>query len=321
MRYPESCWVIFRFDSQLADHAQIDTYMILSTQDDQLLGSQSTPTMLSADEIKGLLMSAHQNHPWPAQLIFMKGDPIEEHIQTVAAEHAISIVAVSAEEIDAHTLATKYHLAEHIDSPSLMMLQADSDANEVACAKLMIPDSYDLCHCASGKQYKFCCKHVFRELIEAMYQAEAGQIDAAMQWLHQAREVVGENAEILCREAIILGYFDKAQAQAKLTACLAKYPDHPRANYVQAMYHRDHQAYEKAITHYQRAIEHYPETDHFHLNETYNNLGSIYYAMGDHLGAKKAWERALLYSPQDEYTQRNLKLLSHQPIQTDMTRH
>ena len=40
------------------------------------------------------------------------------------------------------------------------------------CAKKMIPDSYDLCPCASGKKYKFCCKKIFVEIMECLIYIE-----------------------------------------------------------------------------------------------------------------------------------------------------
>lgn len=64
---------------------------------------------------------------------------------------------------------------------------------------------------------------------------------------------------------------------------------------------------EGAILNYKEAIANYPETDHFHLNEAYNNLGVVFHELGDLAHAKIAWEKALVYLPSDKVTQENLR--------------
>ncbi len=58
---------------------------------------------------------------------------------------------------------------------------------------------------------------------------------------------------------------------------------------------------------YEQAIEHYSVTDKFHLNETWNNLGTVFYDLGQFAKAKGAWEQALVYLPSDIVTKRNLR--------------
>lgn len=50
-------------------------------------------------------------------------------------------------------------------------------------AKRSIPDSYDLCSCASGSKYKFCCKRIFGEIVNAMVAAEEGEFEEALKWI------------------------------------------------------------------------------------------------------------------------------------------
>jgi len=170
----------------------------------------------------------------------------------------------------------------------------------------MIPDSYDPCPCASGKKYKFCCQKIFLEMTEAMVACDEGKSAEALKWLDKAKAVVGETAEVLCRESVIYFAIDQDKSDQLLTKCLQVNPHHPRAHYLLGLRSKELGDYQAAIQYYLTAINHYPESDHFHLNETYNNLGCVYHCIGDMKKAKDAWEKALLYMPSDRTTQRNL---------------
>ena len=61
-----------------------------------------------------------------------------------------------------------------------------------------------------------------------------------------------------------------------------------------------------ALRAYQTAIDNYPPTDRYHLNETWNNLENIYYALSEYFAAKTAWEKALSYLPEDPTATENL---------------
>ena len=61
-----------------------------------------------------------------------------------------------------------------------------------------------------------------------------------------------------------------------------------------------------AINEYQMAIENYPKKDRFHLNETWNNLGTAYHAGRNFAKAKEAWETAVMLLPSDQLAVRNL---------------
>lgn len=57
---------------------------------------------------------------------------------------------------------------------------------------------------------------------------------------------------------------------------------------------------------YETAIANYPVSDKFHLNETWNNLGTIRFKQSDFEKAKGAWEKALMYLPSDQVAKLNL---------------
>ena len=57
---------------------------------------------------------------------------------------------------------------------------------------------------------------------------------------------------------------------------------------------------------YKTAIEHYPKDDTFHLNETYNNLGTAFFNLKKYQDAKESWEKALVLLPSDRLVKANL---------------
>jgi tetratricopeptide (TPR) repeat protein len=147
--------------------------------------------------------------------------------------------------------------------------------------------------------------------MEAMVAAEEGDYTTALTWIDKAKSVVGETAEVICRESIIYSYFDNKKSNDLLAQCLSINPKHPRAHYLIGLMLKESGDIEGAVTAYQRAIHHYPPTDVFHLNEVYNNLGSAFYSGGNIEEAKSAWEKALLYLPSDKTTRRNLAEFIH----------
>ena len=82
--------------------------------------------------------------------------------------------------------------------------------------------------------------------------------------------------------------------------------NHPRLNYILGLEAVANKKPEVAVTYYLKAIENYPKEDRFHLNETYNNLGSVYYSLGNIKDAKESWENALVLFPTDQLTRENL---------------
>jgi tetratricopeptide (TPR) repeat protein len=156
-----------------------------------------------------------------------------------------------------------------------MSCNVNSAKSEEEQARLMIPDSYDLCPCASGKKYKFCCKVIFREVIEAMAASEDGDFTGALAWMDKAKEKLGETAEVLCRYAIIHHHKPENIWIGYLNRALEANPKHPRTHYIFGIHFKEKGELDKAALSYETAIANYPATDKFHLNETWNNLGTI----------------------------------------------
>ena len=148
-----------------------------------------------------------------------------------------------------------------------------------------------------------------------MVAAEDGNYAEALKWIDKAKSVVGETPEVLCREAIVYSYFDSEKSEDILKQCLSVNPYHPRAHYVRGLTLKEQGDLQGAIKAYETAIENYPESDHYHLNETYNNLGTTFHAIGDLARAKIAWEKALLFLPSDKTARDNLAhFIYHRPI-------
>jgi len=82
--------------------------------------------------------------------------------------------------------------------------------------------------------------------------------------------------------------------------------------YVMGLERKERGDLQGALRAYQTAIDNYPPTDRYHLNETWNNLGNIYYALSEYFAAKTAWEKALSYLPEDPTATENLHEFIHE---------
>lgn len=297
-------WIVFRLDSQIKDQP-VDIYLILDIASDELLAFQVVYDELSQQQADEFVSEAlRTGDAIPAKLLLTAGDPAELVLRKSVESVGIKLEAVAASEIEKFVAPYKLYFGKNFYSPSSLAYTEDGSVREEL--KQIIPDSYDLCPCASGLKYKFCCKKIFREITDAMMSVEAGDIDDALESIAQAKQVAGETAEVLCREAVVYSYFDEQKSVELLNKCLAVNPNHPRAHYLCGLVLKKRGNYQKAIDAYEKAIDNYPPSDHYQLNEVYNNLGVVFHAIGDLDQAKLAWEKAVLYMPNDEIARRNL---------------
>lgn len=303
-----SAWVIVRLDAQIKNQP-IDIYMVLDVSTDMLLAQEIAENELLPNQANELINNALEktNNRLPSQILLTKSDPAELVLKNAAQAIGVVFKSVPAASLERFIAPIKQSFGQMMYSPSSMAYVDDNcnDSDREEC-KSMIPDSYDPCPCGSGKKYKFCCKKIFCEMIHAMTAAEDGNITEALKWIEKARVIVGTTAEILCREAIVYSFFDEAKGAELIEKCLALHPSHPRAHYIRGINLKDNGQVREAIIAYETAIKLYPASDHYHLNETYNNLGSAWYALGNLAQAKLAWETALLHLPTDKMAQRNL---------------
>jgi hypothetical protein len=303
-------WLAFRLDAQVQEKS-VDVYMIMDLPNGKLIATQVIDTdYLQERHAKALLDGAHAKvNRWPKVIILIKSDPAEAFLQKVAATHDINLKSVPSPQLEDILDPVKRSYGQRMFSPSTMAYAAmsdDVDEMDRQTAKQMVPDAYDPCWCGSDKKFKFCCKPIFREVVGAMAASQDGQLEEALRYINDAKRTVGETAEVLCRESIVWSRFDLEKSDALLKRALADNPNHPRANYIVGINLKNSGDFIGAIAAYKRAIENYPKTDRYHLNETYNNLGTAHYESGDPMSAKLAWEQAFLLLPSDKTTRLNL---------------
>lgn len=307
--HKNAAWLIFRIDSQVKDEP-IDIYLLMDLPSSDIMAHEIVVSMLSQKQADTLLKQGKtQKGAIPKRLLLTIGDPAEEFLRKSAKSLSMKLELVPAPYLDEIIAPIKQSFGEQFFSPcSFGYANTREGADELdrESAKRMIPDSYDPCSCVSGKKYKFCCKKIFLEIIEAMVATEEGNISEALEWIAKAKAIVGETAEVLCREAIVYSRFDPQKSADILEKCLAVNPLHPRAHYIRGLTLKQQGDFRGAIKAYETAIANYPLSDQYHLNEAYNNLGTAFHSMGDYPKAKSAWERALLLLPSDKTAQRNL---------------
>lgn len=302
-------WLLFRLDAKIAEQFA-DIYFLMDLASHFIMCHEIFEHEPTQQDIDKLFKAASKHKIIGKRVLLAIGDPVESLVKTWASKHQKTVEAVPQTILEPILLPIKEEFGKAFASTSTMGYGAHDSFDEnddVEALKAFIPDSYHQCSCASGKKYKFCCKPILEEITNAMVAAEEGNKPEALKWIEKAAGKVGKTAEVLCREAIVYSFFDMKKFEVLLEECLKLYPDHPRANYVLGILFRDKQDFDGAIAAYQNAIAHYPKTDYFHLNEVYNNLGTIFYNKGDVDNAKKAWETGLLYMPSDKMTKRNLQ--------------
>lgn len=307
---PHDVWLICRLDTQVADQAA-DIYLLMELPEGLIHAHAVTlEEGLNRHEAEEFFKTAYAKVRYlPKRIFIIKGDPIEHSVKDIAAGKSIIMESHPASAFEDILAPLKESFGQHFFSPSTVFhahAEDDVHPDDIESAKQSIPEPYDPCPCASGKKYKFCCKPIFREIMGAMTEAQDGKKDNALKYIAEAKKRVGETGEVLCREAIVYGFFDDAEYEALLDRCLALFPKHPRANYVKGLLEREKENFPEAIIYYKRAIENYPRTDRYHLNEAYNNIGTVYYELKDYGKAKSSWEQALFLLPSDRTVKRNL---------------
>lgn len=310
---PGEAWLIFRLDSFVQIKGRpIDIYILIDLASafalGQIIVTGELPDLI---DIHRLMKEAYDTKKsWPDIFFFPARDPAEKLFRKYTSDKKIAFEVEPLSSFNDIISSIKQSFMEFQTSSRN---KNEPDPQEIQeTIQAFIPDSYDLCPCASGLKYKFCCKRIFKEIMYAMAEAEDGHFNEALRWMRKAESKIGETAEILCRYAIVYSFFDRDKYAEYLEKCLSVFPNHPRTNFIKGIDLKQKGEYEGAIKMYMKAIGHYPLTDRFHLNETWNNLGSAYFEMKKYFEAKEAWEKALEYMPGDPMTLNNLKYMIHE---------
>src|SRR5438093_10050311 len=120
----------------------------------------------------------------------------------------------------------------------------------------MTIDLYALCPCGSGKKIKFCCRDIAAEIDKVERLLEAGQRQAAVDFIELAEKKHPGRAYLMARKAELqreLGL--QAQADGTLRALLDREQDNPVALAESALLalDNDDEGVEVAIERLQRA--------------------------------------------------------------------
>lgn len=310
---PNEAWLIFRFNSFIQIQGKFaDIYLLIDIASEYLFGQIIVTDEFPAQlEIHRLMKNAYDlKKSWPDIFFCVSNDPAEDLFRKFSFKKNIPFQSEPLSSFNAIINPIKQAFMEFQRNEEYKDEPVSVEEQEALQAA--IPDAYDPCPCASGLKYKYCCKPVFKEIVLAMTSAEDGRTREALLWMKKAKKKIGETPEILCRYAIVYSYTDKTKSDEYLDRCLKAFPNHPRANYIKGIDLKGKKDYKGSIKAYKIAINNYPPSDRFHLNEVYNNLGSVYFEMKRYADAKAVWEKALEYLPHDSFAKKNLKYMIHE---------
>ncbi len=305
-------WCVTRLDTELKTQP-IDIYVLMDLPSGLALAQEivQDPNGATLLHVRSLIAQAQKQyiHP-PKRLFIAKGEPSIPHFEVEIAQLGMALEVVPASYLEIVLTPLRESFAQHFFSPSSLpyaQMEETADDDDRESARNFIPDSFDPCPCASGLKFKFCCKPGFADIIGAMAAAQSGFHLEAMNHIAKAKEILGETAEVLSREAVVQSYVDEKKAMKILAQALQVNPHHPRANYIRGVDCKRKGDFHGAILAYKIAIQNYPKTDRYHLNEAYNNLGNAYFEIGEMTQAKSAWEQALTLLPSDKTVRQNLQ--------------
>jgi len=297
-------WVLHREDLYTTQDGHCNIYLLLDAYSKVCLGHILTVDLPEISDVSNLLNNAKtETGGWPRQVFIAKNDPYVTALKSITKGLNVKTTDVPYKDLKkmirpfSESFDYEFKGGKHL--PPL----STSEREEMEAS---IPQTYNPCPCASGKKFKYCCQKSFYDITEAMCQAEAGNLGVALHFMKEAELKVGLTAEVLCRYGICWSYFDHKESIEYLEKAIQKNPNHPRTNYILGIEAVENKNYLMAIQYYQNAIKHYPKEDKFHLNETLNNLGSVYYRLMQYQEAKATWEKALVLLPNDEIIKRNL---------------
>lgn len=300
-------WILHREEIETIQEGSCNIYVLLDAYTGYCFGQELCVDLPSATKIVSLLQLARSEAgTLPLQILISKKDLFSETLGAICNGLKIPLREMTAKDLEPFVGEFKTTFRQFKNGVSLDDNYDELSDEEQQELEAFIPESYSPCPCASGKKFKFCCQKIFKDITFAMCAAEDGHLQEALKFIKTAESKVGRTAEVVCREAICWSFYDMTKTQLLLAEALQINPNHPRANYVCGIDAKEAGDYEQAISFYQAAIENYPIEDKFHLNETYNNLGTAFYELGKYKDAKKAWEKALVLFPSDRIVKANL---------------
>lgn len=304
-------WILHREEIETVHDGVCNIYVLLDAYSLHCFAQELSLDLPASSKIISALESAFlQAKSRPQQILISKTDPFLKTFEDICKDLKIPMVEHTNNDLLPFVKPFKDSFQQFQKRSSRSVLQSsasemDSDVEQEEL-RAFVPDSYSLCPCASGKKFKFCCQKIFKDITFAMCAAEEGQLEESLRFMKVAEEKVGRTAEVVCRTAICWSYYNMDKFRLLLKEAIEINPKHPRINYILGIEAVTAEEYETAVRFYQAALENYPQEDKFHLNETYNNLGTAYFRLKKYKEAKDAWEKGLVIFPTDKMTKNNL---------------
>ena len=300
-------WILHREEMETIQDGSCNIYVLMDAYTGYCFGQEICVDLPSSTKIMGLLKVAQsQAKRWPQKMLILKKDPFAETFAALCTSMKIPFEEMTAKELQPYVKPFKDSFRQFKKGPPVTESVGTLSPSDQEELEAFIPESYSPCPCASGHKFKFCCQKIFKDITFAMCAAQDGHLEDALKYMKSAEEKAGRTAEVLCRTAICWSFYDLSKTRLLLAEALKLNPNHPRANYVCGIEAKAAEDFEQAVVFYQRAIENYPPEDKFHLNETYNNLGTVFFELKKYKEAKESWEKALVLWPTDHMVLENL---------------
>ncbi len=310
-------WILRREEIETDKEGVCNIYVLIDAFTGYCFGQEICVDHPNAAKIVEILNEANlYAKTWPQKIYILKKDPFADVFEVICKGLKISCELSTTKELQPYVKTfkdsfqqfkkvdhTKASNNDDVFDSEFLSMQSEDDKEQL---EAFVPDSYQLCSCASGKKFKFCCQKAFKDITFAMCAAQEGKREYALKFIKSAEAKVGRTAEVVCRLAICWSYFDINKFKMYLAEALEINPKHPRANYVCGIEAKMAGDFEQAVLFYKKALEGYPIEDKFHLNETYNNLGTAYYELKKYKEAKESWEKGLVQWPKDRMIAKNL---------------
>lgn len=303
---PNDAWIFHREDMETIQDGSCNIYLLIDAYSGFCFDQEISTDIPAKSVFVRILKAAYKKSgTWPEQILISKKDPAIKELKEICAEIGVTAKDLPPQDLSVlvKPISDSLHQFRQENTPNNAPPFSDEEREEL---KAFIPDTYGICSCGSGKKFKFCCQKIFKNITLAMCAAEEGKLEEALKYMQEADSKVGKTPEVLCRFAICWSFFDMKKSHEYLKEAIKLNPNHPRSNYILGVDHVAAEKYDEAIKYYRRAIDHYPVEDKFHLSETYNNLGSAFFALRKFKEAKDSWEKALVLMPTDKMVAQNL---------------
>ncbi len=170
-----------------------------------------------------------------------------------------------------------------------------------AIKKKIRMDTYELCHCGSGKKFKWCCQPIHESLAQAFQLDEEGQHDAALRLMTDLLANNASNPEVHGRYAQLLFQNDRAaEAETALEEAFKLQPNYAFGFVLRARFRLYEGEVPGALMLLRKAVELYHPDAHAILTQVYVDIFECEMRLNHPIAARAAVELALRHDPSNE---------------------